>query len=143
MLTIDANMFISAASASEADAVVSRTFIRRVSLLSMPLYCPTVLLPEVAAGIARPTGNSILAKQVTDDVARLPSLVCVEPDELRADSAADAAITCRLRGADAVYVAVAHEYGTTLITWDQELLTRGAAAVPVMTPTDWLAANPV
>jgi predicted nucleic acid-binding protein len=141
MLTVDANVFISAASASEADAAISKTFIRRVSLQSMPLYCPTLLLPEVAAGIARPTGNIILAKQVASDIARLPSLVCVELDELRADLAADAAITCRLRGADAVYVAVAQEYGTTLITWDQELLTRGATAATVMTPVDWLAAN--
>lgn len=49
---------------------------------------------------------------------------------------------CRLRGADAVYVAVAQEYGATLIIWDQELLTRGAAAITVVTPADWLAANP-
>lgn len=143
MLTVEANVFISAASASEAGAAVSRAFIRRISLLSVPLYCPTILLPEVSAGIARPTNNSILAKQVTDDVARLPSLVCVGLDQLRADLAVDAAITCRLRGADAVYVAVAQEYSTTLITWDQELLTRGAAAVTVMTPANWLAANPI
>lgn len=49
---------------------------------------------------------------------------------------------CRLRGADAVYVAVAQEYGATLIIWDQELLMRGAAAITVVTPADWLAANP-
>ena len=41
-----------------------------------------------------------------------------------------------------MYVAVAQEYGTTLITWDVELLTRGALTVPTMTPTDWLATNP-
>ena len=41
-----------------------------------------------------------------------------------------------------MYVAVAQEYGTTLITWDQELLARGAAAVTVMTPADGLAVNP-
>jgi predicted nucleic acid-binding protein len=63
--------------------------------------------------------------------------------EQRARQAAQIAITCRLRGADAVYVALAQELGTTLITWDAELLARGALAVPTMTPTDWLAANPV
>jgi len=41
-----------------------------------------------------------------------------------------------------VYVAVAQEYGATLIIWDQELLMRGAAAITVVTPADWLAANP-
>ena len=46
-----------------------------------------------------------------------------------------------MRGADAVYVAVAEEFGTMLITWDAEMLSRGAQAVAVMTPSDWLAAN--
>ncbi len=55
---------------------------------------------------------------------------------------------------DAVCAAVAQEYGLALITWDQELLTRGAAAASVlltrgaaaasvMTPAGWLATNPV
>lgn len=60
----------------------------------------------------------------------------------RAEEAARVAASYRLRGADAVYVAVAQEFGTMLITWDAEMLTRGARAVPVLTPTDWLAANP-
>ena len=61
----------------------------------------------------------------------------------RADEAAEIAISYRLRGADAVYAAVALEFGTTLVTWDGEMLQRAPAAVPTMTPTDWLAANPV
>ena len=108
----------------------------------MPLYCPAILLPEVAAGIARPTGRVAFATRTVSGISRLPDLVLVEIDQSRAEKAADIAILCRLRGADAVYAAVAQEYGATLITWDQELLTRGAAAAAVMTPTDWLTANP-
>ncbi len=141
-VTVDANVFISAASVAEAQHQVSLSFFGRASVVSASLYCPTILLPEVAAGIARPTGDVGFANRTVSSISSLPNLVLVELDELRADLAADAAITCRLRGADAVYVAVAQEYGTTLITWDQELLTRGAAAVAVMTSADWLAANP-
>lgn len=143
MLTIDANVFISSASVTEAQHPVSRAFLGRVSALSLTLYCPTILLPEVAAGIVRPTGRAGFATRTVAGIRSLPNLVLVELDELRANLAADAAITCRLRGADAVYVAVAQEYGTALVTWDQELLTRGAAAVTVMTPAGWLAADPV
>jgi hypothetical protein len=39
-------------------------------------------------------------------------------------------------------VAVAEGHGATLVTWDAEMLRRGAAAVPVMTPAEWLAAQP-
>jgi len=42
-----------------------------------------------------------------------------------------------------VYDAVAQEQGTTLITRDQERLIRGVAVVSILTPSDWLAANPV
>lgn len=143
MLTVDANVFVSAASATESQHQVSRAFLGRVSVLSISSYCPTILLPEVAAGIVRPTGRIGFATRTVAGIQRSPNLVLVELNELRAGLAADVAITYRLRGADAVYVAVAQEYGTTLITWDQELLTRGAAAVTVMTPAGWLAANPV
>ena len=47
----------------------------------------------------------------------------------------------RLRGADAVYIALAVEFGATVITWDAEMLTRGAGAVSVLTPSDWLASH--
>lgn len=58
-------------------------------------------------------------------------------------ASAQVAVSCRLRGADAVYVAVAQEFRATMITWDNEVLLRDAAVVPTMTPTDWLAANPI
>lgn len=47
-----------------------------------------------------------------------PDIRFIELTADRARRAADITITCRLRGADAVYAAVAQEYGTTLITWD-------------------------
>ncbi len=116
MLTVDANVFVSAASATEAQHQISRAFFARTFALSISLYCPTILLPEVAAGIARPTGRAEFATRTVDGIRRLPDLSLVLLDESRADLATDAAITCRLRGADAVYIAVAQEYGTTLIT---------------------------
>lgn len=50
MLTADANVFISGASVTEFHHQVSRAFLGHVSVLSMPLYCPTLLLPQVAGG---------------------------------------------------------------------------------------------
>lgn len=58
-----------------------------------------------------------------------------------AERAAQIAAVQRLRGADSVYVAVAEEFATTLITWDSEMLQRGAALVTTMTPDDWLKAH--
>lgn len=42
--------------------------------------------------------------------------------------------TYRLRGADAMYVAVADDLGLPLVTWDRELLQRAASIVDVIEP---------
>jgi predicted nucleic acid-binding protein len=39
-----------------------------------------------------------------------------------------------LRGADAIYVAVAKQVGIPLLTWDNEQLTRPAAIISAITP---------
>lgn len=40
--------------------------------------------------------------------------------------------------ADSAYISLAHESAAELITWDREMLERGASAVTTMTPADWL-----
>ena len=45
-----------------------------------------------------------------------------------------------LRGMDAIYVAVAQQYGTTLITLDGDVLQRAGAGVTMQTPAQALAA---
>jgi predicted nucleic acid-binding protein len=43
-----------------------------------------------------------------------------------------------LRGADALYAATALITGSTLVSWDNELIQRAGAH----SPTDWLDVNP-
>jgi len=142
MLSVDANVFVSASSLADVFHTESDGFLGRVRRSRLPLYCPTLILPETASGIIRPTGNTIATQVAVRSVETFPGMRFVTLTEMRAQTAANIALTCRLRGADAIYVAVAQEFGTTLITWDAEMLTRGAQAVTVMTPSDWLAANP-
>ncbi len=142
MLTVDANVFISVASLADVFHADSDKFLRRVRRSQLRIYCPTLLLPETASGIVRPPGDALAAQMVIVSVETFPGMSLAALTEARAHEAARVALTCRLRGTDAVYVALAQELGTTLITWDGEMLARGAQAVPTMTPTDWLAANP-
>ncbi len=142
MLTIDANVFVSARVRTEANQVASDQFLKRAAAMAVEIYCPTLVLPETAAAVIRATNRAVLPVLVRVQIETFPNLSLEELTADRACRSADIAVTCRLRGADAVYVAVAQEYGTTLITWDAEVLARGAAAVTAMTPADWLAANP-
>ena len=52
--------------------------------------------------------------------------------------AAEIAIENRLRGADAVYVAVARDYDAILVSWDEEMLERCPESVLAMSPEVWL-----
>ena len=143
MLTIDANVFVSAASSSEIQYSASTEFFVRVLQLSERLYSPTLLVPETIAGIYRPTNDILLARRTASGMNQFPGLILVNVNAFLANAAASVVLQCRLRGADALYVAVAQEYETTLITWDQELLMRGPAVVPTMTPADWLVSHPI
>lgn len=143
MLTIDANVFVSSSSIADKSSAESEEFLRRVGQKGLKIYCPTLLLPEIASAIIRPTSDINAAKITLASVENFPNITFVPLTEQRSQATVQIALTYRLRGADAVYAAVAQEYGTTLITWDQELLTRGVAAVPTLTPQGWLAANPV
>jgi predicted nucleic acid-binding protein len=51
---------------------------------------------------------------------------------------AEIAIENRLRGADAVYVAVAEYFDAILISWDEEMLRRSPDLLLTMTPDQWL-----
>ena len=57
-------------------------------------------------------------------------------DEVLARQAADVAAQHRLRGADAVYVAVALRFGSTLVTLDREQHDRAAAVLHTRYPVE-------
>ena len=143
MLTIDANVFVSARVRTEVNYSASALFLDRVAFKAVQVCCPTLVLPETAAAVTRATNRLRLAELAVAQIEAFPNLSLEELTADRAHRSVDAAAARRLRGPDAVCVAVAQEYGTALITWDQEMLTRGAAAVAVMTPSGCLAANPI
>jgi predicted nucleic acid-binding protein len=62
-------------------------------------------------------------------------LQLVEVDSRLIADSLDCGTRCLLRGADAIYAATAALTGTTLITWDSELLVRAAGTTPAV----WLS----
>jgi predicted nucleic acid-binding protein len=135
---IDANVYVSALVPPDVYHAASYDFLAVRTATGDPIFCPTLAVVETAAAIARPTGNETLARLAANRLESLTGVRIVSLDLVLAGRAADLAVSHRLRGADAVYVAVAEEFGARLITWDYELLERGAAAVPTLTPADWL-----
>jgi predicted nucleic acid-binding protein len=102
------------------------------------LFCPTLLLPECAAAIARPTADAKLAEELVSLVESFPGLQLVPLDLSLAHRAAQVARDHRLRGADSVYISVAEAFDSKLIAWDAEMLESGPEVVTTMTPLRWV-----
>jgi predicted nucleic acid-binding protein len=139
MYTLDASIHLSALNPAEADSATSQAFLQLIRQQRIPLFCPTLLIVEVAAAVARVFGDADRAVALATAVRGLPTQTLVPLDYTLADRAAHLAASARLRGADAVYAAVAQHYGTTLVTLDRQQLERLALLVPTARPADVLA----
>lgn len=136
-LTVDASVFVAASRADEVHYLASRQFLQQARAQRCNMYCPTLVLPECAAAIARPTADATLAEELVSLVENFPRLQLVPLDVPLAHRAAQVARDHRLRGADSVYVSVAETFDSELIAWDAEMLERGADIVMTMTPREW------
>ncbi len=87
------------------------------------------------APVARPARDPALGRLAVADVLGDPGITIVAIDKVLAETAAYHASDLFLRGADAIYVALAERLAIPLVTWDQELMTRAATLIEVRTPT--------
>ncbi len=102
------------------------------------LVIPVLAWPEVAGAIARRTGNPEDGHEAVDIIRALRWIESIPMDQSLAHEAAKIAGSRRLRGADAVYVALAVAYGEPLITLDAEMLERARGVAEAFTPEQWL-----
>jgi predicted nucleic acid-binding protein len=137
--TIDASVYLSAVQIGEAGHRVSAEFLAAVRDCLCPVIVPALLLPEVAGVLARSGIDAAAARGYVSQLTQPRSVSLVALDAAEAERAANVAAEQRLRGADAVYAAVALRYGSTLVSLDQQQLDRAAAVVPALTPAEALA----
>jgi predicted nucleic acid-binding protein len=98
------------------------------------LVAPTLLVTEVAGAIRRLTGTQTFASRVVEKLVELSGVAFIGLDQERARRAASLAAETGLRGADAVYLALAQEMQETLVTVDRQQADRSAGIVDVRIP---------
>jgi predicted nucleic acid-binding protein len=138
MYTLDASVHISALNPHEPESSASQALLRLLHDRQVPLFCPTLLPVEVAAALARTVDDAVQAVALATLVRDWPNQTLVPLDGGLMDRATDLAASSRLRGADAVYAAVAQQLGTTLITLDRQQLERLPPEVRTVRPVDLL-----
>jgi predicted nucleic acid-binding protein len=128
-VVVDASTWVASYIPEEARHAAAETWL--VQNRDRDLTIPSLALAEVAGALARRSGQA-LALRALEDIRRWPGIGIVPVDEQLALEAARLASAHRLRGADAVYVAVAAHLGMSLVTLDAELAGRAGAAISVL-----------
>ena len=142
MIVADASFWVSAFLAQDAHHDQSARLLRRMVTADIRVSSPTLALVEVAGALARRTGSQPLAESAIRYLQKQSWFTLSPLSVAFSEAAARIAITCSLRGADAVYVALARQEGAPLITLDDEMSKRSAPAILAMTPGEWLRQNP-
>ena len=132
---VDASVWVSRLVSSDTHHTVTRAWMERHVAAGDPLIAPVLALPEIAGAVARRTGDATLAHQAVSAVLRIPTLRLIDVDARLAQSAARLAADHALRGADAVYVALALELGVSLVTLDREQRDRTSALLTTLEPS--------
>jgi len=136
--TIDASVWINAFRPQEEGNPQSLAFLQKVQHEREPIISPTLLLPELAAVLARAGEKSENIRRFVKSIKGLPHQVFVSLDEATAETAVQLAEQCKLRGADAVYGAAAMRFASTLVTRDREQIDRLKGVIAVHSPDEMI-----
>jgi predicted nucleic acid-binding protein len=134
MPVIDASVYMALVNAHERDHASSWAWFEQAKAAAELVVAPVILLAEVAAALGRGVGDPMLAHRVVQQLARSDVIELMPVTQTLAVQAAGIAADHRIRGCDAIYVALADQLGDCLVTLDRQQLERGTAIVDVRAP---------
>jgi predicted nucleic acid-binding protein len=138
MWTLDTSVYVRAADPNDPDQAMCQALIDTLDDQAVPIIVPRLLLAEVAGAVRRVTRDPIRARLAIETLSSMPHIQLITLDDALIGAAAEIAADYALRGADAVYVAVARRHNCTLVSLDREQRERAAAIVTARTPAEAL-----
>jgi predicted nucleic acid-binding protein len=134
MAVIDASVYIALINADEAGHAASWRWYLHAVRNGERIIAPAIMLGEVAAALSRGMNDTELARRVVKRLQRSRSIELVAVTIALGLSAAQVAAEHRIRGCDAVYVALAQTRADYLVTLDRQQLERGSQVADVRRP---------
>lgn len=134
MPVIDASVYAASLDVREPSHRQSRDWLEQAGREGALLFAPAIFVAEVASAVSRGQGQARRAQRIVRTLmqSQFVQLVAVSP--ALAERAAEIAAEYRIRGCDAVYLALAEQLAESLVTLDREQLERGAAVVTTRQP---------
>ena len=139
MYTLDANIFVRDLDTREPQHAECHALLEELQAQALPIVVPVLVLAEVAGTVSRTRRDPIAGRLGADLLRGTGNLSLIPIDDTLAQEAAELAADYALRGADAVYVAVARRHNCTRVSLDREQRERAAAIVTTRTPAEALA----
>lgn len=136
---VDASVFVADARPPEPYHTDANRLLEMLAVQRCKLHLPAIVLPEIAAALARGTDDPELARVAIDLYRHWPGVHIRTVDESLADLAAAIAAEQRMRGCDAVYVALAYVEQAVLVTLDGQQRERAPSTIRARTPVQALA----
>jgi len=123
MPVVDACVFISMFNKNDPNHNKAIKILEQIVDRKLKAIIPALTLPEICGAVARSL-NKKIAKEIRGKIENWIESGLIRVEELtknRAKNAAEIAIKLGLKGSDAVYVALAKEFNTQLLTFDEEI----------------------
>jgi predicted nucleic acid-binding protein len=138
-ITIDASVFISRLRLDDVAHFESRAFLEALPGRPIITILPVLVQAEITGAMRRYTGDTQIARRALEVLDPLPNLNLAPVDSRLANEAAQVAAGSGVKGADAVYIATARLFDTTLVTLDVPQRDRAPAGVRAIGPMEALA----
>ena len=137
-MIVDASVWVANVLKVDAHHEASLAFMHRFVKERQTATLPLLVWAEIAGAVARRTGDTGRGLKVAAMISAQNWVRGVPLDAALANESMRLAAKLRLRGADAVYVALAATCREPLITLDSEMLERARGVADVFTPEQWL-----
>lgn len=138
-VVLDASVMIAAVTMREIGHAPAKAFMAGCTAHSLPILVPAIALAEFSGALSR-TGRSVQQTRRMLAVYRNQADFAVAPVEVAlGEEAAAIALLQHIKGCDAIYLALARELASPLVTLDREQRERAPEDVEVLTPEQALA----
>jgi predicted nucleic acid-binding protein len=136
MIIVDASVWVSRFIQQDAFHASSKRWLMAQLSQGERLISPNILLAELSGAVARRSGLAQAGERAALGILNLPGVRMVSINRWLALESARLAAQLGLRGADALYLAVATRLKAPLFTWDSEMLDKGGRLVTVRQPAE-------
>ena len=138
-VTLDSSVIVAALRNQEEKHEQCRRLLEAVEEAQIIAIQPYSVLSEVTNAVKRRTRSQRLAERVKQVLQSINTMNFVESEARRTEMVSDMAMRTDMGIMDAVVVQIAFEFGTTLISLDEEMMKKAKSIVKTKTVDEFLA----